>query len=264
MPLQGIHDASDVHIEVIRHRHGKSAFLVLDVLESLQVRVRCLRRSVDRIERNIQEKRFLVVAVDKGDRFPTEGVGQILGFLDRRPVAQDRIVGFVDLRTETTVGAVVRGAVDESKELVVATGVGMEFGRIAGVAFADHTRGVAKVLHAFGQRSHLGRNADLDVLTKLVRAGIVLRAEPVLVDSRPEARPRRTTHRPTHIPRRELHPVACDRVNMRRHDIGAAVIPHVGIPQIIGKKDHHIRPFAGTCSEGRANQYCRHIPYCYS
>ena len=70
-------------------------WMILDVGELFHVGVRSLERAVDRVVGEVEKERFVVVTIDEVDRFASEGVGEVFGFLHRLAAADDGVVGIV-------------------------------------------------------------------------------------------------------------------------------------------------------------------------
>ena len=72
-----IEQSANVEIHVVVHGNARASVLVFDVGEPVQILLRGLHGTVNGVEREIQAEPFILVPLDKLNRFAPECVGQI-------------------------------------------------------------------------------------------------------------------------------------------------------------------------------------------
>ena len=134
--------------------HGVVCFLlrILHIQKAVEIFLRCLNRSVHRVEGHVGEERLVLVFVDESHRLAGKCVGQILRFLQMRLVAHDGGVNPLLLLHREV--AVRPG--EKPKKLVEASRVRMKMTPRAEVPFAEHSSGITGVLQDLGEGDHRG------------------------------------------------------------------------------------------------------------
>ena len=132
------------------------------------------------------------------------------------------------------------GAAQEAEELVETAFCGPEFIFETQVPFADHAGRVAEFLQALGQCRFGERQPEI-IRGLVLRPGIVLEAEALLVAAGHEPGPRRGAQRAGYIALREADAVAADRVHVRRGNIFAALNAEIVIAEIVDQDQNDVR-----------------------
>ena len=125
------------------------------------------------VERKIEEKRFGLVPLNKGDRFSRERVCQVFGFVfDRYSVANQRF--------DATFVEVAAGAAEEAVREVEPSLVRSQPLLEPDVPLADHAAGVSCLLQFLGQRGDISGNAKVG-RRETLGSRIVLKPEAMLI-----------------------------------------------------------------------------------
>lgn len=141
-------------------------------------------------------------------------------------------------------GKVVIGAAEKAEELIEASLRRLQFRPVAKVPLADHAGRIAQALQPFGQRRLLPRQPELRVGV-LLRPGVRLKAEPLLVAARHEPGPGRRADRAGDVAAGEPRPVLRDGVDVGRGDVPTALHAQLRVAQIIGQDQHDVGPPRG-------------------
>ena len=98
---------------------------------------------MDRIEREVQEERFLLMSLDKRDRLTSKGIGQV-GRLGRCLCPpQDPITRFREIGMAAT---------EKSEVFIEAPFLGMKFGACPKMPFSDQSGDIPCILETIGNR----------------------------------------------------------------------------------------------------------------
>ena len=167
-----------------------------------------------------------------------DDVGHVAGFRHRLLVLEQ-----VGPAGAVGVLVVVDVAALEAEEEVVAVRVGAVLGLVAEVPLAEERRGVAGVLQQLRQRAAGGGQP-------LFRGGgdaaeRRLDREALLIAPGDESGPGRAAHRAVGVEVGQLHAVSRQAVDVRRLDVLRPVAADVGVADVVGDDEHHVRPRSG-------------------
>src|SRR5438128_1381161 len=127
---------------------------------------------------------------------------------------------------------------EEAKILLKAAAHRVELPLAAEVPLADHAGGVASLFEALSERRF--REWQADVLAFRRRAGVELMAEPLLIAACHQAGPRRAAIRPRDVTVGAADAVLCDRVDVGRGNVLAALDADIAIAHVIANDDEDI------------------------
>ena len=123
--------------------------------------------------------------------------------------------------------------VQEAEELVDAAPLRVKHSGAAKMPFADEGRGVAGLTQPIGDR--LLRDGQTNTGRGVLRSdGIELKSEPRLVTPRQQRRARGRAERRRHVTIRKAHPTGCERIQVRRRNVFAAIATEFTVAEIVG------------------------------
>jgi hypothetical protein len=109
----------------------------------------------------------------------------------------------------------------------------------AQVPLPHEPRGVAGLLQSLGKR-YFGLRQTKRAVRPLVRAGIELVSESLLIMARQQSRARGAAVGPGYITLGAAHARPRQRIDVRRRDVSATLKAQIGIAQIIGKYEYDV------------------------
>src|SRR5262249_2498510 len=160
-------------------------------------------------ERQVEEERRLLLAVDKADRFAGQDIRQVAVQLDLLPAAIDRSPALV-----LALHIAVR-ARQEAKELAEAPVERVKLVLFPQLPFAQEGRGVAGVLEPLGNR-HLGHRQALPCATLMQELRVEFVPEALLIPAGKQTSPRGAAVRTGDVAARAADAVPGDAVDVGR------------------------------------------------
>ena len=205
------------------HRVVLAALRVFDVRKFCEALVGGLHRGVHGVESQVKEPRLDLVSLDESDRLAAEGVGGVIEFRHLGGAAQN--TGGFDITVSPP---------EKAEKFIEAPALRLHLRQFAQMPLAHRSGDVARGLEPIGQ----SRFAQGQALLPAV--GIELMAEALLIAARQQARPARRTIRPRHIAVREAYTRSCQRIEVGRGDILAALEAHVRVAHIVADNEQDI------------------------
>ncbi len=190
---------------------------------------------------------MLAMAIDIGDGFAAEGIGQVFLLVNLVMTAQDRLcigvgiaLGFCFrflLRIRDKIGM---RAAREAKEFVKAALDRIETIGRAQMPLADKARGIAGRLQGIGDGCLGQRQADVVASSLGWSARIEFVAETLLIAPGQQSGPGRAAIRARHVTARESRARFGQGVEMGRGNILTPLKTGIGIAQVVGHDHQHV------------------------